>query len=109
MKYQVHFLSQPCRFQADKSNEKVRQRIDQLFSALLNDTSNQDNQNDSNSQNFSTELVSQLSMERLQEMFFFAFPEQRNSTRGSLQVYLTLASNRPQTLGSIAVSHTHLV
>lgn len=42
-------------------------------------------------------------MEVLQEMFFFAFPEQRNSTKGSLQVYLVCASNIPQSLATIAV------
>uniref|UniRef100_A0A915NCP9 Uncharacterized protein n=1 Tax=Meloidogyne javanica TaxID=6303 RepID=A0A915NCP9_MELJA len=67
-------------------SEKVRQRIGQLFSVLL----------DGNSDKlFSSELVGELNMDILQEMFFFAFPEQRNSTKGSLQVYLTFACNQP--------------
>jgi hypothetical protein len=53
---------------------------------------------------FSTEIVSDLSMEQLQEMFFYAFPEQRHSTKGSLQVYLVYASNQPHSLGTIAAS-----
>ncbi|CAK5097590.1 unnamed protein product [Meloidogyne enterolobii] len=41
-------------------------------------------------------------MDILQEMFFFAFPEQRNSTKGSLQVYLTFACNQPNSLYNVA-------
>uniref|UniRef100_A0A915LWX6 Uncharacterized protein n=1 Tax=Meloidogyne javanica TaxID=6303 RepID=A0A915LWX6_MELJA len=72
-------------YQLDKS-EKVRQRIGQLFSVLLDGDSDK---------LFSSELVGELNMDILQEMFFFAFPEQRNSTKGSLQVYLTFACNQP--------------
>jgi len=56
-----------------------------------------------NQLNTSAELVTELSMEVLQEMFFFAYPEQRNSTKGSLQVYLVCASNIPKSLATIAV------
>ena len=56
-----------------------------------------------NQLNISVELVKELSMEVLQEMFFFAYPEQRNSTKGSLQVYLVCASNIPKSLATIAV------
>uniref|UniRef100_A0A1I8BGZ2 Uncharacterized protein n=1 Tax=Meloidogyne hapla TaxID=6305 RepID=A0A1I8BGZ2_MELHA len=79
-------------FQLDKS-EKVRQRINQLFSVLLDGNSDK---------NFSCELVGELNMDILQEMFFFAFPEQRNSTKGSLQVYLTFACNQPKSLFNVA-------
>jgi hypothetical protein len=91
----IHF----CRFQDDKSNEKVRQRIGQLFSLLMN----------SRDRKFSTQIVSDLSMEQLQEMFFYAFPEQRHSTKGSLQVYLVYASNQPHSLGTIAASQAENV
>uniref|UniRef100_A0A914GWD8 Uncharacterized protein n=1 Tax=Globodera rostochiensis TaxID=31243 RepID=A0A914GWD8_GLORO len=79
-------------FNADKSNERVRLRIGQLFSVLLNAADKK----------FTKELVGELSMDALQEMFFFAFPDQRNSTKGSLQVYLTWATNQPQSLRKIA-------
>uniref|UniRef100_A0A914KHL7 Uncharacterized protein n=1 Tax=Meloidogyne incognita TaxID=6306 RepID=A0A914KHL7_MELIC len=79
-------------YQLDKS-EKVRQRIGQLFSVLLDGDSDK---------LFSSELVGELNMDILQEMFFFAFPEQRNSTKGSLQVYLTFACNQPNSLYNVA-------
>ncbi|KAF7637990.1 hypothetical protein Mgra_00002693 [Meloidogyne graminicola] len=79
-------------FQLEKS-EKVRQRISQLFSVLLSGKSDR---------RVSSELVGELSMDNLQEMFFFAFPEQRNSTKGSLQVYLTFACNQPNSLCNVA-------
>ncbi|KAL3090905.1 hypothetical protein niasHS_007280 [Heterodera schachtii] len=79
-------------FQTDKSNEKVRQRIVRLFSILF----------ECSDKKFVKELVSEFTMDTLQEMFFFAFPDQRNSTKGSLQVYLIWAINQPQSLQKIA-------